>query len=61
MPQQIPDEILFDVRLQERHIRRGLLTRDQVEKHRDKNADMTDQADILDLDQLAQKQNQPKR
>ncbi len=61
MAQQLPDEILYDVRLQERHIRRGILTRDQVEKHREKNADMAEQADILDLEQLAQRQGSPKR
>jgi len=58
----LPDEILYDVRLIERHIRRGVLTRDQVEKRRAQNNDMTEQADVLDLDQLGQAgRNAPKR
>ena len=53
MPQQIPDEILYDSRLVDRHIARGLLTREQVDKRRAALADVADQAEILDLDQLA--------
>jgi hypothetical protein len=53
MAQHIPDEILYDVRLLERHIQRGVLTREQVDKRRQESPDMTEQADILDLEQLA--------
>lgn len=62
MAQQLPDEILYDVRLLERHIQRGILTREQVEKRRAANADTAEQADVLDLDQLqATARHQPKR
>ena len=53
MAQHIPDEILYDVRLLERHIQRGVLTREAVEKRRQEAPDRTEQADILDLEQLA--------
>jgi hypothetical protein len=53
MAQQLPDEILYDVRLIERHITKGLITRAAVEKRRAQSADMADQSDNLDLDQLA--------
>jgi hypothetical protein len=53
MAQHIPDEILYDVRLLERHIQRGVLTREAVEKRRQEAPDLTEQADILDLEHLA--------
>lgn len=53
MPQQLPDEILYDSRLVDRHIARGLLTREQVDKRRAELVDMADQGEVLDLDQLA--------
>jgi hypothetical protein len=59
MPQQFTDEVLYDVRLLERHITRGLLTRDDIAKRREANPDLTDQCEKLDVDQL--RGNQGKR
>lgn len=53
MPQQFSDEVLYDVRLIERHVARGLLTWDEVKKHQESTPDLTEQADKLDLDQLS--------
>ena len=53
MAQHIPDEILFDVRLVERHITRGLITRDQWEKYRAQSTDVTENTDSFDLEQLS--------
>ena len=54
MAQQIPEDILFDVRLIERHIQRGLLTREAVDKRRAQCPDLTEHADNVDVDQLGQ-------
>jgi hypothetical protein len=55
MPELTP-EILFDVRLVERHIRQGLTTREAYEKHVAALNDIASEADVLDLDALAQQQ-----
>ncbi len=55
MPELIP-EVLFDVRLVERHIRQGLTTREAYEKHVASLSDIASEADVLDLDALAQQQ-----
>jgi hypothetical protein len=51
MAQHIPDEILFDVRLVERHITRGLITRDQWEKYRAQSTDVTENSESFDVEQ----------
>lgn len=51
---ELPPEILFDVRLVERHIRQGILTREVYEKHIAQLNDDASEADVLDLDALAQ-------
>jgi len=48
----IPDEILYDVRLVERHIRKGLITREEVEKRLEAMKDMKDDADSIALESL---------
>ena len=53
MAQHIPDEILYDVRLVERHITRGLITRDQLEKHRSLSTDVTENTESFDVEQLS--------
>ncbi len=49
---EIPEEMLYDVRLIDRHIRKGLLTRKDVEKHAKEAADMEAQGDYLSLEAL---------
>lgn len=50
---KLPEEILFDSRLVERHIRKGLTTRKDYDEYL-KRVDSTEaQADYLDMDQLA--------
>jgi hypothetical protein len=49
---KIPEEVLFDSRLIERHIRKGLITRKQVEDNLTKTRDVSDNADVLNLDEL---------
>jgi hypothetical protein len=46
------DETLYDKRLIERHIRQGLLTREEVDKRADKIDDLAEQADSIDIDQM---------
>ncbi len=50
---QIPDEVLYDVRLQDRFIRKGLITRKELEKRLKELDDMTDQAEELRLESSA--------
>jgi len=45
------DEILHDVRLLDRHLRNGLFTRKDLEKHLKELPDVTDQAEVLALGQ----------
>ena len=49
---QLPDEILYDVRLIERHIRKGLITRKDADARLKAIEDQTDQADFLSFDSL---------
>jgi hypothetical protein len=50
---KLPEEILYDVRLVERHIRQGLITRADYEAHLKKLQDAAEHADNLDVDVLA--------
>jgi hypothetical protein len=52
MAQQFKDEVLYDVRLLERHVARGLLTREAITKRREASPDLTDHCEKLDVDQL---------
>jgi hypothetical protein len=49
---QLPEEILYDVRLIERHIRRGVVTREEVDARMQKLQDKADEGDAMDLEQL---------
>ncbi len=49
---QLSDEVLYDVRLIERHVRQGLLTREQADKRLKELEDTAKNADIMDLDEL---------
>lgn len=51
---EMPEEILYDVRLVERHIRKGTITREQANGYVEAAEDMGDQAEVLDLDALRQ-------
>lgn len=50
---KLPEEILFDVRLVERHIRQGLTTRAEYEAFQKKLADAEEHRDVIDMDVLA--------
>lgn len=52
MTNQLPDEVLYDARLIERHIRQGLISRKEVEDHRSLAEDLAEQADWLSLAEL---------
>jgi hypothetical protein len=53
MAQEHPEDFLYDVRLVERHITRGLLTRDAVRAYNESRRDVASQSDTLNLDQIA--------
>lgn len=46
-------EVVFDVRLIERHLRQGLITREEYEKHLAQLSDAEAEADVIDTDVLA--------
>ena len=52
MSEKLPDTILFDKRLIARHVARGLITREDVEKRLAETEDLTEQADATSLDEL---------
>ena len=53
MAQEHPEDFLYDVRLIERHISRGLLTRDAVQAYNESRRDVASQSDTFNLDQIA--------
>ena len=46
---QLPEEVLFDKRLIQRHIREGLISQEEVDKRLDANPDLADQAEVVDF------------
>ena len=46
----LSDDVLFDKRLIDRHIRAGLITPEQVEKHLEGLADMAESGEAIQLD-----------
>ena len=52
MSEQLPETVLFDKRLIARHIAKGLITREDVEKRLKETEDLADQADATSLDVL---------
>ena len=48
----LPDEVLFDVRLVDRHIRQGLTTREAYEKYLDKLDDAETLGEQLPVEEL---------
>lgn len=53
MAQEHPEDFLYDVRLIERHIARGILTREAVKNYNESRRDVASQSDTLNLDQIA--------
>jgi len=49
---KIPDDVLFDSRLIERHIRKNLITRKQADEYLAKTRDASDNAEVLNLDEM---------
>lgn len=49
---KLAEEILFDVRLVERHIRQGLTTRADYDAFLKKVQDSAEQRDVIDMDVL---------
>jgi hypothetical protein len=52
VPAGIAPEVLYDKRLQERYIRKGLFTRQQLDSWLAQLEDTASQAEITDLDEL---------
>ena len=52
MPVHLEEDTLYDVRLVERHIQRGLLTRANLEKHRQEHPDTLESSATIDLEEL---------
>ena len=48
---EIKDEVLYDTRLIERHVRKGVLNRKDIEKRLKELPDAAEQGEILSLDQ----------
>ena len=49
---ELPDTVLYDKRLIERHVAKGLITRKEVEKRLGDTEDLTDQAKSISLEAL---------
>lgn len=47
---EIPQELLLDVRLIERHIERGLITREQYQKYLDELPDRSEKSTTIKVD-----------
>lgn len=54
---EIPEEILFDTRLIDRHIAQGLITRKDVDEYMKKLADSETLSEKIDLDNLVPKKD----
>ncbi len=53
--QQIPQDVLFDTRLVERHIKAGMTTRKEVEARLKASPDLAEQAAAVNLNEAAGK------
>ena len=49
---ELPEETLYDIRLIERHIKEGLITEEDVQKHMSQLEDVEENSDLLDVDGL---------
>lgn len=50
---QLPEEVLYDMRLVERHLRQGLITRAEYEKYLAQRPDVESEGEVLDLETIA--------
>lgn len=53
MAEKFPDDFLYDSRLIERHIARGVITRKEAEAFAMSKPDLVDQAETINLDQIS--------
>jgi hypothetical protein len=49
---ELPEETLYDIRLIDRHIKEGLITEEDVQKHMSQLSDVEEESDLLDVDSL---------
>jgi hypothetical protein len=49
---ELPEETLYDIRLIDRHIKEGLITEEDVQKHMSQLEDVEENSDLLDVDGL---------
>lgn len=61
MKRQIPDDVLYDKRLIERHMKAGFFTLDELEKRKAAAPDTSEQASHLDIDAVPGSKNTPPR
>jgi hypothetical protein len=47
---QVPNEVLYDKRLIDRHVKAGMISRKEVEAQRQSAADLADQAAAVEVD-----------
>jgi hypothetical protein len=52
MPHQLPDEVLYDVRLIERHLNRGVLNPKDLEKRLGALEDLSEQSETTTFDDI---------
>ena len=55
------DDVLFDKRLIERHIRQGLITQKQVDERLGGTEDAGELADVMDLEELETEMREKRR
>ena len=53
----IPEHVLFDTRLIQRHIEEGLITEADVEAYRQKAADVEENKDVVSMEAIFQGRN----
>ena len=49
---ELPEEVLYDKRLIQRHIEQGLVSQDEVDKRLTGLGDLESQGEVIDLDEL---------
>ena len=49
---ELPEDTLYDIRLIDRHIKEGLITEEDVQKHMSQLEDAEENSDLLDIDGL---------
>lgn len=59
MNEILPDEMLFDVRLQDRFLRSGRLNKEKIQQKLEKIDDCSENMDVINLEQLAPRTYRP--